>query len=245
VWKRTVDGRLLTFRLIGINNQNFLMEDLETRSWWQQVNGTAINGPLKGRHLDPVLHDEITYGLWRREHPAGRVFALVTEDDQIRLEWESRTAKAPTVVPIPVSAPISPSGDKLEPRTLIIGVTVEGQSKAYPQTLLRKTRAVMDRIGSTPVAVLMGADDNSARIFDRRLDGRELELLIRPGSSPAVFVDTETGSEWDISGTARRGPAAGQTLRRLPQLTDYWFDWHNYHPDTLVYREWQPKNATK
>jgi hypothetical protein len=59
-----------------------------------------------------------------------------------------------------------------------------------------------------------------------------------------VFVDTESGSEWDISGTARAGPAAGRT-RRLPQLSDYWFDWHLYHPDTLVYREWQPKNATK
>jgi hypothetical protein len=243
VWKRTVGGRLLTFRLIGINNQNFLMEDLETRSWWQQVNGTAINGPLKGQRLDAVLHDEITYGLWRREHPNGRVLALVGEKDQIRAEWEAGTLKMPTVVPVPASTSTGP--DKLEPRTLIIGVTVDGHAKVYPQELLRRSRAVMDRIGSTPIAVLMGADNNSTRVFDRRLDGREIELLVRPGSSPAVFVDTETGSEWDISGTARSGPAAGRTLRRLPQLSDYWFDWHLYHPDTLVYREWQPKNATK
>jgi hypothetical protein len=228
-----VGGRVLTFRLIGINNQNFLMEDLETRSWWQQVSGAAISGPLKGQHLDPIIHDEITYGLWRREHPAGRVLALVNEDDQIDVDWESRLLKMKTVVPVPAS-------DTLTPRDVVIGVTVEGQTKAYPQALLRRTRAVMDRVGTTPVAVLMGADDNSARVFDRRLDGTELELMVRVGSSPAVFVDTQTGSEWDISGTARSGPLAGRRLRRLPQLTDYWFDWHLYHPDTRVYREWRP-----
>jgi hypothetical protein len=238
VWKRSVNGRLLTFRLIGINNQNFLMEDLETGSWWQQVSGAAINGPLKGQRLDPVVHDEVTYGLWRREHPTGRVFALTDDGAQIGEKWESRTARMPTVVP-------AKAGDALESREVVIGVTVDGQSKAYPQTLLRQTRAVMDQIGSTPIAVLMGTDGNSVRIFDRRLDGRELELLAHPGASPAIFLDAETGSEWDISGTARMGPLAGRTLRRLPQLTDYWFDWHLYHPDTLVYREWQPKTGTK
>jgi Protein of unknown function (DUF3179) len=233
-----VGGRILTFRLIGINNQNFLMEDLETHSWWQQVSGTAINGPLKGEQLDPVIQDEVTYGLWRREHPAGRVFALNAEDDQIKIDWEYGVATMKTVVP-------ARPGDTMDRRTVIIGVIAEGQAKAYPQTLLRQTRAVMDRVGSTPVAVLMGADDNSARVFDRRLDDRELELLARPKASPAVFVDAETGSEWDIGGTARSGPLAGRQLRRLPQLTDYWFDWQNYHPTTLIYREWQPKAAAR
>jgi hypothetical protein len=225
--------------LIGINNQNFLMEDLETRSWWQQVSGVAISGPLKGEHLDPVVHDEITYGLWQREYPTGRVLALVNEDDQIDVDWESKLQQVKTVVP-------AQPGDTLALRDVVIGVTVEGQAKAYPQTLLRKTRALMDRVGTTPVAVLIGADDHSARVFDRRIDGgtdgvTELELMARVGVSPAVFVDTQTGSEWDISGVARSGPLAGRTLRRLPQLTDYWFDWHLYHPDTRVYREWTPK----
>jgi hypothetical protein len=229
-----VGGRVLTFRLIGINNQNFLMEDLQTHSWWQQVSGAAITGPLKGQRLDPVIHDEITYGLWRREHPDGRVFALLGEDDQIKPEWESGVATMPTVVP-------AQAGDTFGARDVVIGVTIGNQAKAYPQTLLRKSRAVMDRIGETPVAVLMGADDNSARVFDRRLpDGREVELLARIGSSPAVFIDSDTGSEWDISGLARTGPLTGERLRRLPQLTDFWFDWHLYHPQTRVYREWQP-----
>jgi hypothetical protein len=53
VWETTVDGKPLHFHLAGINNQNFIMRDEETGSWWQQVSGEAIHGPLKGRRLRP------------------------------------------------------------------------------------------------------------------------------------------------------------------------------------------------
>jgi len=229
-----VDGRVLTFRLIGINNQNFLMEDLETRSWWQQVSGEAVHGPLRGRRLAPVLHDEVSFGLWQREHRNGRVLALADPAAQIRADWDVRTAQMPVVVP-------SKPTDPLPPRALVVGLVVQGRAKAYPMDLLTRTRAVMDRIGTTPVAILVGADGRSTRAFDRRVDGRALELMSRPGASPARFVDTETGSEWDMSGTAIAGPLAGRKLPRLLSLSDYWFDWHLYHPDTAVYREWQPQ----
>jgi hypothetical protein len=276
VWKRAVDGRVLTFRLIGINNQNFLMEDAETGSWWQQVSGQAVRGPLRGKRLTQVLHDESTFGLWLREHPDGRVLALSDEQAQIREDWEVRTAKLTVVVPVPGdsgnsgssgnaenagnTAKAGDSGDPadsgepgkaggagdsggtraLEPRALVVGLVIDGRAKAYPHAVLAQARAVMDRVGTTPVVVLLGADGASARAFDRRLDGQELELMARPGSSPARFVDTRTGSEWDITGRAVSGPLAGRTLTRLPSLSDYWFDWHLYHPDTDVLRQWTP-----
>ncbi len=53
------------------------MRDDETGSWWQQVTGEAILGPLKGKRLQPVFHDELTFATWKREEPQGRVFTLV------------------------------------------------------------------------------------------------------------------------------------------------------------------------
>ena len=73
MWERTVDGRVLNFHLAGINNQNFIMRDEETGSWWQQVSGKAIQGPLKGKQLAPVYNDEVSFAIWRAENPSTRV----------------------------------------------------------------------------------------------------------------------------------------------------------------------------
>ena len=73
MWETTVDGRVLHFHLAGINNQNFIMRDEETGSWWQQITGEAILGPLKGTRLKAVPQDEISFALWKREQPGGRV----------------------------------------------------------------------------------------------------------------------------------------------------------------------------
>lgn len=233
MWKATVDGRPLTFRLIGINNQNFLMEDRETGSWWQQVSGEAIHGPLKGRRLTQLPHDEVTFGLWRREYPGGRVLGLDGQASQIRANWEEQTARYPVVVP---AAPDEP----LAQRALVIGLVADGKAKAYPMEVVTRARAVMDRVGETPVALLVGADGVSVRAFDRRVDGQVLDLLARPDTSPARFVDSQTGSEWDIAGRALSGPLAGKSLTRIAYLSDYWFDWKVYHPETAIYREWKP-----
>ena len=66
-----MDGTRLTFRLAGINNQNFIMRDDQTGTWWQQVSGLAIHGPLKGRRLHLVPHDQITFATWKDEQPKG------------------------------------------------------------------------------------------------------------------------------------------------------------------------------
>ena len=58
MWKRTTRGRELHFYLAGINNQNFLMRDRETGSWWQQVTGRAIAGELAGSTLELMPNDE-------------------------------------------------------------------------------------------------------------------------------------------------------------------------------------------
>ena len=68
-------GERLRFRLVGINNQNFIMADDRTNTWWQQVSGRAILGPMKGRQLTLVPADIVSFATWRAEHPDGRVLA--------------------------------------------------------------------------------------------------------------------------------------------------------------------------
>ncbi len=234
MWGRGIDGQTLQFRLIGINNQNFLMEDLETGSWWQQITGEAISGPLAGRRLTPVLHDEVTFGLWRGEHPTTRVLALDARQSQIKADWEVGTAKARVVTPVRAD-------DPLTPRALVVGVTIAGEARAYPHDALDDTRVILDDLHGVPLAVLKAEDDHSVRVFSRALNGQTVDLLERVGSSPARYIDGATGSEFDFSGQALTGPLAGQRLSRVPHVSDYWFDWRKYHESTSVYRPWQPR----
>ena len=48
---REIDGLRLTFHLAGINNQNFLMRDEETGTYWQQISGARRFGTARGSQL--------------------------------------------------------------------------------------------------------------------------------------------------------------------------------------------------
>lgn len=233
MWESTVDGRVLHFHLAGINNQNFIMRDEETGSWWQQVSGKAINGPLKGRQLKKVLHDELSFSIWYGEERGGRVLKpdekIAAANDYAPADWETRVGKMRVVDGTDVD-------QRLAPRTLVVGIEVDGKSVAYPLSALQKQSPIMDMVGSTPIMLLLGDDKRSVRAFERTVDGRRLEFFQQLGEHTMLhLVDGETSSTWNFEGKATSGSLAGKQLKKIFVLEDYWFDWRIYHPDTTVY----------
>ncbi len=130
----------------------------------------------------------------------------------------------------------SPDPDvALEPRDLIVSVHVGDRVKGYPATLLAEQTPLQDRVGNTPIVVLLAADGRSARAFQRVVNGAEAELYGLEDSETLTLMDADTGSRWDFSGTAVAGPLTGTSLPRLQTVLDYWFDWRQYNPDAPVY----------
>jgi Protein of unknown function (DUF3179) len=231
-----VSGLRLTFHLAGINNQNFLMRDEETGTYWQQISGTAISGPLRGSQLRLVLSDELTFAAWKSEEPQGTVLNDVPEyvSGYARKDWDVRMKRAPTVLDFPEHA--------LTARDLMLGVERLGASRAFLYDRVVKEKLVKDRVGSESVLLVVGPDDQSVRVFRGRIPGVEgvTEFYrvteAQPGDPPGVvMMDDATGSEWNFRGCAISGKAQGRCLEQIPALKDYWFDWRNYHPDTTVY----------
>src|SRR6185503_2322719 len=110
------------------------MQDAETGTWWQQVSGEAIVGPLKGKQLTLVPFDQLTFAAWRDEAPEGRVLAPVEKitaaNRYASADWEERMQKTP--------APQSASTDsRLQPRALVLGIEVGRAARAYPLAGLR------------------------------------------------------------------------------------------------------------
>jgi hypothetical protein len=228
VWKRTAAGRVLNFYLAGINNQNFLMRDKETGTWWQQITGKAIFGPLKGAVLELAPNDELSFGLWKSESPGGQVLAPVAKyTKEYDSKWEAEVEKLPVVISFP--------GTELKSRDVVVGLELSGESKAYPVDTIFKQSPIQDRLGGNPVLVLGGPDGKSVRAFVSRLDGEEIEFFRKSGTTDFLLVDAINGSEWNFKGCSVSGPSTGKCLTALPAIKDYWFDWRNYHPDTLIY----------
>ena len=232
MWNSNLDGRALHFHLAGINDQNFIMRDEETGSWWQQVTGCAFLGPLAGRCLDAVSWDEVAFAVFKRENPQGKVLLPAEESkaEYAEADWETKVAEYPTVTPVDPK-------DLLKPRDLVVGLGSGGASAAYPWKVLAERRAIADTVGDLPILILLHSDGRSLRCFDRRVDGRTLELSLEKSPDPPVVVDRSTGSDWDFSGTATDGPLRGRRLTRVSCLKDYWFDWKKYNPGTRVFQD--------
>ena len=227
MWKRTARGRELHFYLAGINNQNFLMRDRETGSWWQQVTGRAIAGPLKDSVLEPVLSDELTFATWKSESPRGLVLAPVKgREKDYDGDWEKEVAK----YPVPLSFP----GQGLKDRDVILGLEVGGQARAFPWERVHSQSPLQDKVAGVPVVLVTGPDGQSVRVFRAQWNGAYVELYRDQQSTVWQLIDG-TGNTWNFQGCAVAGPATGQCLEKIGYLKDFWFDWRNYHPQTTVY----------
>ena len=208
------------------------MRDEETGTWWQQVSGKAIHGPLKGRQLKSVFHDEISFAIWKREQPQGRVLRpddrIATANKYEAADWETRVGRMRVVEGTDVD-------QRLAPRTLVIGISLDGKSVAYPLTALQQQSPIIDMVGSVAIVVVLGEDKRSVRAFERTVDGRRLEFFRKTDGDGFLLIDSETASTWNFEGKAIAGPLAGRQLKKVFVLEDYWFDWRLYHPETRIY----------
>jgi len=232
VWTREIDGQRLTFHLAGINNQNFIMRDEETGSYWQQINGRAISGPLKGRQLTLVHSDELNFATWIAEEPQGMVLKNVPKyaSDYEAKDWDVRMKRVPVVIQFPEQG--------MKPRDLMLGIQAFGGSRAFLYDAVIKEKLVKDYVESEPVLLVVGPDDQSVRAFRGRIPGVHgaPDFYRMTANKPGVvMMDAATGSEWNFQGCAVGGPQKGACLEAVPMLKDYWFDWRNYNPKTTVW----------
>jgi len=226
------------------------MRDEETGSYWQQITGAAIAGPLKGSHLTLLPQDELTFALWKQEQPKGVVLAPVARysSKYEKATWESEIGKLPTV--------IHATKGTLPDRETILGAVINGSAKAFQVTkLTAQAPVLLDVVAGEPIMLVLGPDGKSVRAFSRQIAGQTLEFYgltpSQPATQPATqavaqpatqtkapwkLIDGSTTSEWGFDGCALSGDLKGQCLRRIDALKDFWFDWQHYHPDSTIFQ---------
>lgn len=201
----------------------------------------ALWKPLTRGNVTPVPLDVEAYGydLSNLRIPRDELFAAIPVD-ALPPTWDY-----PELVPADaIGDQIRFGRDKYVVTTdRVIGVTVAGESRAYPLNLLNVHEVVNDTIAGVPIAVTYQPWCDSAVVFERTLAGETIELaasglLIDSNQVLADRRDEPARSSLfrQLSGEAVAGPAAerGESLMILPASLTTWGDWHATHPDTGV-----------
>jgi hypothetical protein len=79
VYEPIVNGNHETFRLVGMDHFNAMLEDVTTKSWWRQATGEAITGTLKGKQLPEYFSTQTSWEnglpfIPHQDHARGSLF---------------------------------------------------------------------------------------------------------------------------------------------------------------------------
>ena len=123
----------------------------------------------------------------------------------------------------------------------VIGLSINGDHRAYSVPFLSKREVVNDVVGGVPVAVTWCPLCFTGIVYAREVEGRELTFGVSGKliMNALVIYDRETDTLWSqFLGEAVEGPLAGSKLKLIPSQFITWAGWQEQHPDTLVLDAW-------
>jgi hypothetical protein len=216
VFSPLVDGRPESFRLVGMDHFNAMLEDRTTGSWWRQANGEAVTGARKGAILAELPRLQVTLREWLALHPGSLVMQgdPAFADEYAKDYAFERGTSRKTLTGTDTTS----WGEK----SWVVGVAHGGQSKAYDWNRLRRERVVNDEVGGMPIVLVLASDSASFYAFRRPDSATRFELrgdsLVSSGSSYAMT-----------------GRGASDSLVAINASQEFWHSWREFQPGTTRY----------
>ena len=221
-----VNGKMESFRLVGMDHFNAMFEDASTKSWWQQATGKAIVGPLKGTALREIASKQLTLETWLREYPNSYI---LQPDTTFKKEYKDLEGYDKGTLKSGLEKRDSASW---KPKSWVIGVVHNHVAKAYDWNELVKNKVINDSIEGLPVLLGLERDTASFHVYDRRVKGT---ILIFQKGSNDVFTDENTNSTWNMDGICIDGTLKGERLNPVQAYQEFWHSWSTFHPNTTKY----------
>ncbi len=216
VFSPLVDGRAEAFRLVGMDHFNAMFEDATTGSWWRQASGEAVVGPATGKVLEELPSRQVTLAQWLAMHPG----SLIMQPDTA---FASRYAKdfdfeTGTSRKALTGTDTSSWGEK----SWVVGVTLNGESKAYDWNRLRREGIVNDVLGGAPIVLVLASDTVSYFAFKRPDPATRFSLrndsLVTEGRAYALT-----------------GHGVDGVLSAVSASQEFWHSWRTFQPTTTRY----------
>jgi len=167
VYNPVVSGQPLTFGVTGkLYNSTVVLYDRQTQSLWSQVTKQAIAGPSTGMKLQMIPSLTTTWRRWKTLHSETRVLSPDTgfRRDYNQNPYAAYYASDELMFPVPRNVK-----SKLRNKERVIGLEMNGASKAYPFSRLKKRpTAFEDEIAGERVQVHFDPKTETASITDSR-----------------------------------------------------------------------------
>ncbi len=134
------------------------------------------------------------------------------------------------------------AADFMVPGDYVLGVTVNGQSRAYPTRYVWFHHAINDTFAASAsnpekhVAITYCSVCNTGICYNLTINGKTILVdFFGLYNGIVALCDRETeGVILQAEGRIINGPLMGTTLQSEPILDTTWEQWKQLHPDTLV-----------
>ena len=230
------DDVLLFGNTSALYESDLVMYDHTTGSYWHQVIGEAIVGPLTGSRLEPLPSMTTTWGHWKEQHPEtlvlSRDLGLLASLRGNPYSRDPFVSIADQINKERFAFPVTEDklDNRLRPGDMVLALQVGQDHKAY---LLTGTSDYIanDEVAGEPLVVLVRPDLPAGFAYFSAVGGRRLTFQL----AAVALRDIETGSLWDEGGRAISGNLEGAQLELVPSRTSFWFSIVGALPGLAVY----------
>ena len=218
VFEPMVNGKLESFRLVGMDHFNAMFEDETTKSWWRQANGEAITGKLKGTKLPELEAQQTSLATWLKLYPDSKIMQADVkskENYDSTAKYESGKSKKELT-----------GTDSLswKPKSWVVGVESAKESIAIDWNRLKKERVVNFKMGEKPLVLVLASDNKSFFAFER-------PYVKTKFSFQNDTLSTEN-LKFDLKGIEVNSK---QQLKKINAHQEFWHSWQTFHPETSRY----------
>lgn len=243
-YDRRLGDLILDFGTSGLlYNSALVMYDRQTETLWSHFTGEGIIGELTGRDLDVFPLSTVSWKTFREAHPQGIV--LSRDTGHSREYGRNPYPGYDDVNGVPFLFQGEVDG-RYTALTRIVGIESGDSAAGVPLLDLMDARAVTGQIDGSPfvalwtggtasalqdVSIADGVDVGATGVFVPEVDGVALTFT---GNDDDTFTDDQTGSTWNILGTAVAGELSGARLEAYAHVDTFWFAWSTFRPDTEV-----------
>ncbi len=224
VFSPVVDGNYLRFKIVGMKNRNALFEDTETKSWWYQETGEAFYGKLKGKQMQEIYCEQSTLQKWLEKYPETLIMQPDSSSTKKYEQFKNGFSLSATDMVNENNV------GEWNPFVLVLGITVNGTSKAYQWKKIVKEKTINDNVKNMAVLVALENDSVSFHVWKRTVNGKVLEFK---NDTNNFLTDTETNSKWNFSGHCLEGELKGARLEPINAYQEYWKSWKYFHKESL------------